>query len=210
MSINLHTKKLKNTLMFALMSLSIIPLTLFAFIVLLSQTQQLTDQSKQKLTTLRNSQTVQIQSYFNQHRDTVRRFARSELAISSGGRFYGFPAAFDHLGKTKQDARRIAKVRYILGSGDIKSDITSDPKDLIGSERYRLIHKRYHHHFADILSSTDFSDILIVDLSGTVVYSALKDSEYGSDLLSKELENSQLTNAFLQISKLTYHTGRLV
>ena len=203
MTTNKQTRKLKNTLMFAFMSLSIIPLTVFAFIFLLSQSQELTEQSKQKLTSMRNNQTLQVQDYFHRHSDIVRQFSRSELAISSGGRFYGFPAAFEHLGNTKEDAQKVAKMRYILGSGDIKSKRTAKENNKIGSERYRLIHKRYHHHFTDILESSDFSDILIVDLSGVVVYSTLKNAEYGADLLSKALDGSQLTNAFLQISKLT-------
>ncbi|MCP4991314.1 MAG: hypothetical protein GY928_36265, partial [Colwellia sp.] len=93
-----HNQKLKNTVMIAFLALSIIPLTLISLFFLYTQSQDLSEQSRVQLTALRDNQQVQIQNYFKSQESQVRSFARSELGISSGGRFYGLVSAFEHLG----------------------------------------------------------------------------------------------------------------
>lgn len=197
-----HNKKLKNTVMIAFLSLSIIPLTLISLFFLYTQSQDLTEQSKLQLTALRDNQALQIQNYFQSQESKVRSFARSELGISSGGRFYGLVAAFNDLGSDQKEAQLAAKKRYVIGSGDVKNNIIDNQSPgYMGSERYRLIHQRYHHRYIDLLANSDFNDILLVNLEGTVVYSVKKNAEYGSNLKSKDLLGSALSNTFINISK---------
>jgi two-component system, sensor histidine kinase ChiS len=198
-----HNKKLKNTVMMAFLALSIIPLTLISLFFLYTQSQDLTEQSKTQLIALRDNQQLQIQNYFKSQESQVRSFARSELGISSGGRFSGLTSAFEHLGIDEEQARLHAQKRYIEGSGDKRNNvIPSDSPNYNGSERYRLIHKRYHYRFTDILTNSDFDDILLVTRSGTVVYSTKKNAEYGTNLMTGKFQNSSLANIFRRIVKL--------
>ncbi|PKF63160.1 hybrid sensor histidine kinase/response regulator [Psychromonas sp. psych-6C06] len=188
--------------MLAFLALSIIPLTLISLFFLYTQSQDLTEQSKIQLTALRDSQELQIQNYFKSQESKVRSFARSELGISSGGRFYGLVSAFEHLGRNEQEAQLHAQSRYILGSGDQKNNVVnSDAPNFTGSERYRLIHKRYHHRYLDLLTNYDFTDILLVNLQGTVVYSAKKNAEYGTNLIDGKFQNSSLADTFRRLSQ---------
>ncbi|GLS89373.1 histidine kinase [Psychromonas marina] len=197
-----HTKKLKNTVMLAFLALSIIPLTLISLFFLYTQSQDLTEQSKLQLTALRDNQALQIQNYFQSQESKVRSFARSELGIASGGRFYGLVAAFDHLGSDEKEAQSHAKKRYVVGSGDVKNSVIDNTSpNYMGSERYRLIHKRYHHRYIDLLANSDFDDILLVSLEGTVVYSVKKNIDYGSNLNNKKLIGSALANTFISVSE---------
>jgi len=197
-----HNKKLKNTVMIAFLALSIIPLTLISLFFLYTQSQDLSEQSRVQLTALRDNQQVQIQNYFKSQESQVRSFARSELGISSGGRFFGLISAFEHLGANELEAQIHAQTRYIKGSGDqITNKIDINSAYYSGSERYRLIHKRYHYRYLDLLTNSDFSDILLVNLSGTVVYSAKKNLDYGTNLITGKYQNSSLANTFRRIVK---------
>ncbi|WP_022940784.1 response regulator [Psychromonas hadalis] len=199
-----HNKKLKNTVMVAFLALSIIPLTLISLFFLYTQSQDLSEQSRIQLIALRDNQQLQIQNYFKSQESQVQSFSRSELGISSGGRFYGLVSAFEHLGDNEQAAQQHAQKRYIQGSGDQLNDlIDSNAPNYTGSERYRLIHKRYHYRYLDLLTNSDFSDILLVNLTGTVVYSTKKNSEYGTNLITGKFQNSSLANTFRHIARLT-------
>ncbi len=58
------------------------------------------------------------------------------------------------------DEARNAQQRYIQGSGDqIKTSILPESSSFIGSERYRLLHKRYHNSYQELFKRSDFDDI---------------------------------------------------
>lgn len=203
MKIKRYFSKLKNTLMFAFLLLSIVPLILLSLFFLYSQSQDLSEQSTAHLITVRDTQQQQVINYFQAKESEIRSFARSELGIATGGKFYGLVAAFEHLGKSSEEAQENAQNRYIKGSGDILSnDIPVDSPNYAESERYRLIHKRYHHRYLDILLHSDFSDILLVNIDGTIVYSTNKDDNYGTNLVSGKYQNSELANTFRNISRM--------
>lgn len=189
--------------MVAFLFLSIVPLTLLSLFFLYSQSQDLSNQSNAHLITVRDSQQQQIINYMQAKEAEIRSFARSELGISTGGKFYGLIAAFEHLGKSSEEAKLNAQKRYIKGSGDVLSNkIPIDSPHYAESERYRLIHKRYHYRYLDYLLHSDFSDILLVNIDGTIVYSTNKDDNYGTNLVSGKYQNSELANTFRNISRM--------
>ena len=192
-----HFKRLQNTLMIAFLALSITPLTLIALFFLQSHSQDLAEQSTAHLDSLRDSKEQQILSYIEARESEVLSFARSELANASGGRFYGLVSAFQQLGKTPEQARENAQTRYINNSGDqLKISVTPDSNEYAGSERYRLLHKRYHWAYLELLKRSDFTDILLIDVDGNVVYSTTKDDHYGTNLISGKFRDSSLGKTF--------------
>ncbi|MCP5077424.1 MAG: response regulator, partial [Psychromonas sp.] len=105
-------------------------------------------------------------------------------------------------GSNEHYAQKNAQTRYVKGSGNqLTNTIDVNSPNYTGSERYRLIHKRYHYRYLDLLTNSDFSDILLVSLSGTVVYSAKKDDDYGTNLITGKYQNSSLANTFRRIVK---------
>ncbi|MBE1277360.1 response regulator [Enterovibrio baiacu] len=191
-------KRLQHKLMLAFLVLSITPLTLLAIFFLESHSSDLETQSTTHLAFLRDNKQEQIISFFDARHSEVKSFARSELATASGGRFYGLVAAFHQLGKTQALAREAARLRYVENPDNPQQSTINDT-NFIGSERYRLLHKRYHWAFTEHLKRSDFTDILLVDIDGNVVYSNLKDNVFGANLLSPEWINTAEGQSFSKI-----------
>ncbi|MGR5267892.1 response regulator [Vibrio astriarenae] len=196
-------KRLQNTLMLAFLTLSIIPLTGIALFFLQSHTSDLREQSTSHLVSIRDTKKQQVINYFAAKESEVMGFVRSELAYASGGRFYGLVNAFQNLGLTTEEAQEHAQQRYIQGSGDqIKTSILPDSPAFNGSERYRLLHKRYHWAYLELQKRSDFDDILLVDREGNVTYSIYKNSDYGTNLLTGRYRDENLGQTFKQLRDL--------
>ncbi|PKF78568.1 hybrid sensor histidine kinase/response regulator [Vibrio sp. vnigr-6D03] len=190
-------KRLQHTLMVAFLVLSITPLTMIALFFLQSHSKDLQEQSTSHLLSVRDTKKQQLLDYFEAKESEVMGFVRSELAYNSGGRFYGLINAFNNLGETIEQARDYAQQRYIQGSGDqIKTSVLPESEDYQGSERYRLMHKRYHRRYVDLLKRSDFDDILLVDMDGNVVYSLNKYDNYGTNLNTGKYSKSNLGKTF--------------
>ncbi|EMR38018.1 response regulator, partial [Vibrio harveyi] len=71
----------------------------------------------------------------------------------------------------------------------------------VGSERYRLLHKRYHWAYLELLKRSDFNDILLVDIDGNVTYSINKDDNYGTNLLTGRYKDTALGRTFKRLSE---------
>ncbi|MDD9158116.1 response regulator [Aliivibrio sp. S4TY2] len=202
-----HFKRLQNTLMIAFLALSITPLSIIAIFFLHSHSQDLATQSTAHLVSLRDNKEQQITDYFKAKKSEVLGFARSELANASGGRFYGLVSAFPHLGSSIENARENAQQRYIEGSGNkIRTSILPESNSYIGSERYRLLHKRYHWAYQELLKRSDFTDILLVDIDGNVVYSTKKEDNYGTNLLTGKYKNTALEKTYSQVRDMMKKT----
>ncbi|CAM2896775.1 response regulator [Vibrio mytili] len=194
-------KRLQSTLMTAFLVLSITPLTITAIFFLQSHSKDLQEQSTSHLLSVRDTKKQQIINYFEARETEVMGFVRSELAYASGGRFYGLVNAFSRLGNDIQEARTNAQQRYIKGSGDqIKTSILRESSNYVGSERYRLLHKRYHWAYLELLKRSDFNDILLVDINGNVTYSINKDDNYGTNLLTGIYKDSALGKTFKRLA----------
>lgn len=198
-----HFKRLQNTLMIAFLALSITPLSIIAIFFLQSHSQDLATQSTAHLVSLRDNKEQQVTNYFKARKSEVLGFARSELANASGGRFYGLISAFPNLGSSIENARKNAQLRYIKGSGNkIRTSILPESDSYIGSERYRLLHKRYHWAYQELLKRSDFTDILLVDIDGNVVYSTKKEDNYGTNLLTGKYKDTELAKTYSKVRKM--------
>ncbi|ENO2183759.1 response regulator [Vibrio alginolyticus] len=194
-------KRLQSTLMTAFLVLSITPLTITAIFFLQSHSKDLQEQSTSHLLSVRDTKQQQIIDYFEARETEVMGFVRSELAYASGGRFYGLVNAFSRLGNDIEESRKNAQQRYIEGSGDqIKTSTLPESSNYVGSERYRLLHKRYHWAYLELLKRSDFNDILLVDINGNVTYSINKDDNYGTNLLSGPYKDSALGKTFKRLA----------
>lgn len=194
--------RLQNTLMLAFLCLSLIPLTTTALFFLHSHSKDLQQQSTTHLLSARDSKQQQIIDYFTAKESEVMGFVHSELAYASGGRFYGLVNAFQRLGVNIEQARQHAQQRYIPGSGDqIRTSIQPQSTSYAASERYRLLHKRYHPSYLELLKRSDFDDILLVDLQGNVVYSIFKHAYYGTNLVSDNQQHPHLAITFKQLQQ---------
>lgn len=177
-------KRLKHTLMLAFLVLSITPLTLSALFFLNSHTNDLVEQSTNHLASLLENKQKQLSNYFAARKSEVQSFARSELANASGGRFYGLVGAYHQLGDIETLVKGIGNRRYFTHTLTAKTDDSSYRGNYIGHERYRLMYKRYNWAYTEYLKRSDFTDILLVDLDGNIVYSATSPDKFSLNLAS--------------------------
>ncbi|HIF9294556.1 TPA: response regulator [Photobacterium damselae] len=194
-------KRLQHTLMLAFLVLSITPLTLSALYFLNSHSKDLAEQSTSHLASLLENKKKQLNQFFAAKESEVQSFARSELANASGGRFYGLVGAYHQLGNINNLLNGLTRDQYfkeILTAKGQKS--TTNSASYVGHERYRLMYKRYNWAFDEYLKRSDFSDILLVDLKGNVVYSAKKPQYFALNLASGKGALKGLQPTFQAIS----------
>ncbi|WP_413112690.1 response regulator [Thaumasiovibrio sp. DFM-14] len=197
-------KRLQHSLMMAFLVISITPLTLTALFFLNSHITDLEQQTFQHLSLLRDNKARQLENYFDYKRQEIQAFAKSELAIATGGRFYGLVGAFSQLANSQDEIRAIAQSDYIKGVLSGKNvDLSTEGTLYIANQRYRLIHKRYHDAFEEYLKRTDFSNIYLVDMNGNVTYSVKIDSLFGENLQNEQQLNTPYGQAFKNIKNLT-------
>ncbi|MGL5007056.1 MAG: response regulator [Plesiomonas sp.] len=200
---SLFYKKLQPKLMLAFLLIGTIPFSLTACFLLKVHATDLTEQTNNYLVAVRDIKKNQLNDYFHSLEEQVLGFVNTELASAAGGRFYGFVNAFQMLGDNDEQARVNAQNRYISGSGDKPNTRlnTKPPQGYgayVGSERYRLLHSRFHPSFVEKLRFSDFSDILIANTQGDIVYSVMKNPNFGTNLLQGPWKNSPLSEAFKQ------------
>lgn len=67
----------------------------------------------------------------------------------------------------------------------------------IGSSAYNNVYQKYNATFTNFVSKLENGDILLADAkTGTVLYSTLKESDYGTNLITGPYKNSNITKAF--------------
>ncbi|WP_074213552.1 response regulator [Salinivibrio sp. ES.052] len=204
-------KRLHHTLMLAFLLLSLLPLILVALFFLNAHSQDLQEQSTAHLLSVRDGKQQQINDYFEAKEAEVLGFVASELAYASGGHFYGLVNAFQRLRPNIDAARDYAQRRYYLGSGErVKTPMHKDDPNYSATERYRLLHKRYHRAYQALLARADFDDLLLVDKQGNVTYSVKKLDNFGTNLLSGPHRNARLGHTFAALKQQTQQTkGKL-
>ncbi len=81
--------------------------------------------------------------------------------------------------------------RYLLASSPV-------------TPTYSVFHEKYHPAFLNFLEKNDFYDVLLIDAkTASVVYSALKEADFGANVGDSALKNTALYSAFEQAKKLT-------
>ncbi|MPX91323.1 HAMP domain-containing protein [Salinivibrio sp. VYel1] len=156
-----YSTRLQRRFMWWFFSLSIIPVVILTGYFTWSQSQLLIDQAHQQLESERDRYYVTITSYFNDQVRAVTNLAASDLATSSGGRFYGFPHAFQQLGDdTRQSQRRLIPI------------LQQSPNQYAGvtAQKYHRLYRRFHHQFQSWLARYAFNNLAMFDLNQNLVY----------------------------------------
>ena len=196
-------KRLQHTLMLAFLVLSITPLILSALFFLNSHTKDLAEQSTNHLASLLDNKKKQLNNFFDNRESEVQSFARSELANASGGRFYGLVGAYHQLGDISEVLRTTGRSRYYSETLTNKSLGEQNTGNYVGHERYRLMYKRYNWAYEEYLKRSNFSDILLVDINGNIVYAANSPDTFGINLPDAKLALPALSQTFEAIQQKT-------
>ncbi len=119
-------------------------------------------------------------------------FASTSFIGYSVGRYYGFASAFQQISPDPERAAAILRATYPPGdapAAEIPAALTA----------YAAVHDRFHASFRDLLVSTVFDDLYLIDRFGRVVYSLRKDAAFGADLAAARQRDSALGTLFREV-----------
>lgn len=105
--------------------------------------------------------------------------------------------AFKELGP---DAKSILQAEYIANNPNpVGKRSLLDRAD--GDEYYHAQHLIYHKEFRALTEQQGFYDVFLIDKAGNIVYTVAKESDFGENLKSGRLQDSNLAKVVAQASK---------
>ncbi len=75
------------------------------------------------------------------------------------------------------------------------------------TEAYALIHDKYHDYFRKTANDFKYNDLLLVDLSGNVIYSTKKNIDFASSIVSGAFSNTEIANVYNAVRYAGMHEG---
>lgn len=92
-------------------------------------------------------------------------------------------------------AQRYLQVHYTITSTSFDDAIAvTDAGD---GSAWTQAHAQYHPYFREMATRLDYEDVLLLDLNGSVVYSAYKGVDLGANIVSGQFRFTNLTEAYL-------------
>jgi signal transduction histidine kinase len=143
-----------------------------------------------RLTSIRETKKRQIEIYFQQIRNQVVTLAENRMVTDAAKEL--IEACRNLNEKYPRDNKFDSLRKYF-------QQPNSSNASGMSTDYYR-IHNEYHSVFEDYLKRFRYNDIFIVDAkSGIIVYSVLKKSDFGSNLLNGPFQNSNIATAFNEV-----------
>jgi class 3 adenylate cyclase len=93
-------------------------------------------------------------------------------------------------------AESYLKLNYVVPYDNFEAAIAND--DAGDGSAWSAAHAQYHNYFRTMANLFQFEDVLLIDTSGDVVYSAFKGADLGANLESGALHVSNLAEAYRQ------------
>lgn len=93
------------------------------------------------------------------------------------------------------DPKRELQDAYISTNPNPK-DAKDNLDAAAGDARYHLVHKRFHPWFRDLLQRRGYYDIFLFNLSGDLVYSVMKRSDFATNMKNGQWRDTGLASAY--------------
>lgn len=181
----------------AFLLLSITPMAVIALVFHASFVSNNNKQVADTLYSIALSKENTLEQHLLGLRQQALHFSNTDFVRYAMSRFYGFSYAFDLIANEPKQAAEMLLSTY-LQAGDFKN-LPSKLGMTVGS--YAHVHDRFHEGFIDYLAVSDFNDIILINLSGQVVYSTNKDGYFTENLRSASLQTSSLGQAFIALER---------
>ena len=158
-------------------------------IALTKSSQDAFKAAENKLTALRESRKVAMESYLDTIEQDLSALAKNDYVKQA---LIDFKGGWDGL---QVNQTSVLQELYInsnphpTGSKD-ELDYASD------GSLYSQYHKKYHPWFRHFLRLRDYYDIFLFDTSGNLVYTVFKELDYATNLNSGKYKDTDLGNAF--------------
>ena len=134
-----------------------------------------------KLTALRDTRANQLQQWFAEQRIDVEAFSKNPLVIQAVQDFHN--AINTEGGASYNQIRNL-----YLGQSTL-----TDAGD---GSAYSRVHAQYFTDFQDILLTYGYTNLLLVDKEGNVIFSVAKEDDFGTNLSNGPYATTNLARAF--------------
>jgi len=216
-------RSIRHKITFSFFVLCVGPLALSMYWFYSQSVKSLKERTYDHLRTVRETKRKEVESYFDQVRRRVIYFADANITVNG---FRDFNKAFSELRSVSVPSRYPEQLRdYYAGQfvqslhpihpdtfsvdklfpNDARSVILQmqylvDPIAAAPPNPYRTVHDKYHNTFATFAQLNDFYDVLMIeDETGFIIYSANKEVDFGTSLLSDAHANSNLGRLFRKV-----------
>jgi methyl-accepting chemotaxis protein len=198
--------KLKNRLIFALLSASVIPLAAMSLISFLNSRQALTVQAFEKLEGVREGKKSQITTFFNERKANMD-ILMETVATFRQGVFEKLMAAQEskkalvegYFRKNLSDMNVISKnvmIAEALKTFNLAFNPDDGSMDEIMFQFYE--ENKYGASIRQIQMEYGYYDLLLITREGRVVYTTARESEFGQNLNASPLKETVLSEVFRQ------------
>lgn len=146
----------------------------------------------QRLAAVRDAKKRQLERYFRDIHNHVLALSTDESAIVALGEF---GTSWKALGA--RDVERMAALhKLFLEENPHPVGVRELLLNPSGGGRYGQVHARYHPTFHRYRSAFGFYDIFLIDTTGRILYTVVKEADLGGDLESPPLAGTGLSRVF--------------
>jgi signal transduction histidine kinase/HAMP domain-containing protein len=156
-----------------------------------SASNALTTESFEAVRALAATRQSQFIQWIDDLRVNMLALSHNEAVITASRAFRNTIDTSQELGLTNE-ARLSSLGDAFIGQPDLV-----DAEDL--SSPYRAVHQRFHQFFRDLQLVYGYSDILLVNVAGDVIYSSNKNADVFSNIVDGQYSNTGLGDAVQQV-----------
>ncbi|GEO85160.1 MULTISPECIES: methyl-accepting chemotaxis protein [Alphaproteobacteria] len=155
--------------------------------------QILTDQVYQKLEATADGRRNEARGYLDSIRLDMSTLASS---FTTQQALYAFTGAMSFLG---DDPLKEMQARYIDGNPNPEGE--KYKLETAKKDAYDRAHKQYHAGFLKHLQAQGYYDLFVINPAGTIVYTVMKERDYGTGLVSGPYKDTGLAHVFQKAIK---------
>ena len=158
--------------------------------------KSLRDQSFNQLVSVRDLKKRQIEGYFERIRADIAALSEDPTVCNA---MKEMKRAFEEIGAEKTHELYVTKNPF-------KKEKKIDYLNAIDGSEYSSLHALYHPYFKGLLEKCGYYDIFLIDPeTGSIIYSAYKELDFGSNLINGPYANTNIAKLYKEVNNTAEH-----
>jgi len=181
--------RLSTKLPSVIVGLSILAVCIAGFISFTRSEEALEIAAFDKLEAVQKGRIAELQSFLKSIEDDLQAISTNDMTIKG---LTNFQRAFYSFETPEVAAQELHEL-YVVKNPETDKSKYMDAGD---GSNYSKTHKHYHPWFKNFLDGRGYADILLLNDEGSVIYSVQKGNDFGQNLITGDLKNTDLAAAF--------------
>ena len=192
----------------ATVAIVVVAAIIIAWLSVSYSSKSLLDSERDKLVVARDNRAVTLHEYFNQLDRVLYALSQNNDIVSAVS---SFSTAFYEVSDEPEERMELLQKAYIeLNPNGQKNklvtirSIEGIPDDLVSTLfSYDDYHSYYHPILEKLREANEFADVILIDVDGNVVYTALKERDFATNLVNGPWKDSNLANLYKLLKTAT-------